>query len=64
MKPLYFLLLNALVFSSAYAEPKTSKAPFLKPAEALAKMDIPEDFEVSVFAAEPDIGEPNRFHLR
>ena len=61
MKPLHFLLLNALVFSSAYAEPKTSKAPFLKPAEALAKMDIPEDFEVSVFAAEPDIGEPIAF---
>ncbi len=40
---------------------KTSDAPFLKPAEAVAKMAIPEGFEVSVFAAEPDIAEPIAF---
>ncbi|HIM28919.1 MAG TPA: dehydrogenase, partial [Planctomycetes bacterium] len=40
---------------------KTSNAPFLKPKEAVAKMDIPADFEVSIFAAEPDIGEPIAF---
>jgi len=42
-------------------EQKTSDAPFLKPAEAVAAMDIPADFDVSVFAAEPDIGEPIAF---
>ena len=43
------------------AEPKTSNAPFLKPAEAVAKMSIPEGFEVKIFAAEPDIAEPIAF---
>jgi len=42
-------------------EPKTSNAPFLKPAEAVAAMSIPEGFNVSIFAAEPDIGEPIAF---
>ena len=40
---------------------KTSNAPFLTPKEALAKMDIPSDFDVSIFASEPDIGEPIAF---
>jgi putative membrane-bound dehydrogenase-like protein len=40
---------------------KTSDAPFLKPAEAVAKMAIPAGFEVSVFASEPDIAEPIAF---
>lgn len=40
---------------------KVSDAPFLKPAEAVAKMSIPEGFEVSVFASEPDIAEPIAF---
>ncbi len=53
------LLLLALPVSAA--EQKTSNAPFLKPQEAVAKMDIPEGFEVKVFAAEPDIGEPIAF---
>lgn len=39
----------------------TSNAPFLKPAEAVAKMEIPDGFEVSIYAAEPDIGEPIAF---
>ena len=42
-------------------EQKTSNAPFLTPSEAVAKMSIPDGFEVSVFAAEPDIGEPIAF---
>ena len=42
-------------------EPKTSNAPFLKPAEAEAKMSIPDGFEVKIFAAEPDIAEPIAF---
>ena len=40
---------------------RTSDAPFLKPAEAVAKMAIPEGFEVSIFASEPDIAEPIAF---
>lgn len=40
---------------------RTSNAPFLKPEEAVAKMSIPEGFEVKIFAAEPDIGEPIAF---
>ena len=40
---------------------KTSNAPFLKPAEAVKKMAIPDGFEVSIFAAEPDIAEPIAF---
>ncbi|MCG8649095.1 MAG: hypothetical protein MI861_04645 [Pirellulales bacterium] len=40
---------------------RTSDAPFLKPAEAVAKMAIPPGFDVSVFASEPDIAEPIAF---
>lgn len=40
---------------------KTSNAPFLKPKEAVARMAIPDGFEVSIFAAEPDIAEPIGF---
>ncbi|MEM9367106.1 MAG: PVC-type heme-binding CxxCH protein [Planctomycetota bacterium] len=40
---------------------KISDAPFLAPAEAVAKMSLPDGFEVSVFAAEPDIAEPIAF---
>ncbi len=40
---------------------RTSEAPFLKPAEAVAKMAIPDGFAVNVFASEPDIGEPIAF---
>lgn len=40
---------------------RTSNAPFLKPNEAVKKMAIPEGFEVSIFAAEPDIAEPIAF---
>ena len=39
----------------------TSDAPFLKPAQAVAQMSIPDGFDVSIFAAEPDIGEPIAF---
>ena len=40
---------------------RTSDAPFLKPAEAVAKMSIPEGFDVSIYASEPDIAEPIAF---
>ncbi|MCA9140645.1 MAG: dehydrogenase, partial [Planctomycetales bacterium] len=40
---------------------RTSDAPFLKPAEAVKKMSIPDGFDVSIFAAEPDLAEPIAF---
>ena len=40
---------------------RTSDAPFLKPDEAVKKMAIPDGFDVSIFAAEPDIAEPIAF---
>jgi putative membrane-bound dehydrogenase-like protein len=40
---------------------RTSNAPFLKPQQAVAKMSIPDGFEVSIFASEPDIAEPIAF---
>lgn len=40
---------------------RTSDAPFLKPAEAVAKMAIPKGFDVSIYASEPDIAEPIAF---
>jgi putative membrane-bound dehydrogenase-like protein len=64
MKPFFLttIALVAITAPSAFAaEAKTSNAPFLGPAEAVAKMDIPPDFAVSIFAAEPDIGEPIAF---
>ena len=43
---------------------RNSDAPFLQPDEAVQKMAIPDGFEVSVFASEPDIAEPIAFLLR
>lgn len=40
---------------------RNSDAAFLKPDEAVQKMAIPDGFEVSVFASEPDIAEPIAF---
>jgi putative membrane-bound dehydrogenase-like protein len=64
----FALLLLALPANAAEPENhlpkkqhKDSDAPFLKPAEAVAKMSIPDGFEVSVFASEPDIAEPIAF---
>lgn len=62
------ILLSIASFASA-DEPKRklpkqhkdSDAPFLSPSEAVAKMAIPDGFEVSVFASEPDIAEPIAF---
>ena len=55
--PFLFILSCLLI----WAEPKTSNAPFLKPDEAIAKMTIPDGFEVKAFVAEPDIGEAIAF---
>ncbi len=51
----------ALVVSVLNAATPTSNAPFLKPDEAIAKMTIPDGFEVKAFVAEPDIGEAIAF---
>lgn len=40
---------------------RTSNAPFLKPTEAVKKMSIPNGFDVSIYASEPDIAEPIAF---
>ena len=40
---------------------RTSNAPFLTPEEAVDKMSIPEGFDVSIFASEPDLAEPIAF---
>ena len=55
------LTILALVASVLNAATPTSNAPFLKPDEAIAKMTIPDGFEVKAFVAEPDIGEAIAF---
>ena len=40
---------------------RTSNAPFLTPEQAVKKMAIPDGFDVSIYAAEPDIAEPIGF---
>jgi len=57
---LIFLTL-ALARPALATEQKSSNSPFLTPAQAVSKMEIPTGFRVSVFAAEPDIGEPIAF---
>ena len=68
LAPLLVLLLGASIGVAQESRNKLPKkqhrvsdAPFLKPAEAVAKMSIPDGFEVSVFASEPDIAEPIAF---
>ncbi|WP_419189904.1 PVC-type heme-binding CxxCH protein [Stieleria marina] len=62
-----FLLTPSLVSSEdnrnvlPQKQHRRSDAPFLKPDQAVAKMAIPEGFDVSVFASEPDIAEPIAF---
>ncbi|MEN3943006.1 PVC-type heme-binding CxxCH protein [Prosthecobacter sp. SYSU 5D2] len=56
-----FLCLASLASAQRGKQHNKSDAPFLKPAEAVAAMDVPEGFEVSIYAAEPDIGEPIAF---
>ena len=52
-----FLMLGATLWGAT----PTSNAPFLKPAEAIAKMTVPKGFEVKAYVAEPDIGEAIAF---
>ncbi len=54
-------LLSSMVSAQQKRQHRTSNAPFLKPEEAVAKMSVPDGFEVSIFAAEPDIAEPIAF---
>ena len=60
-KPSLLITLSLLAVGSLSAATPTSNAPFLKPAEAIAKMDVPEGFQVTAFVAEPDIGEAIAF---
>ena len=48
------IIILALMSSVLNGATPTSNAPFLKPKEAIAKMTIPEGFEVKAFVAEPD----------
>jgi putative membrane-bound dehydrogenase-like protein len=61
-------LIGLLVTAQAFAQnrlPKkqhrTSDAPFLTPEQAVEEMSIPDGFDVTVFAAEPDLKEPIAF---
>jgi len=57
-------LLNSsllLISSIAWSAVPTNNAPFLKPDEAIAKMEVMNGFEVKAFVAEPDIGEAIAF---
>lgn len=62
--PSFTALISLVVASSVFGQfkqHKTSDAPFLTPTEAVAKMEIPDEFQIDIFAAEPDIGEPIAF---
>jgi putative membrane-bound dehydrogenase-like protein len=58
-----FILSSALVPSQAADFPipyntETGTIPFLKPADALATLKMPEGFHATTFAAEPDVQQP------
>ena len=58
--------ISALTGASSLAQDRgkqhrTSDAPFLTPEQAVAKMSIPEGFDVSIYTSEPHIGEPIAF---
>jgi putative membrane-bound dehydrogenase-like protein len=55
------LAITSLLAQNRGKQHRISDAPFLTPKEAVAKMSIPENFEVSIYTAEPDIGEPIAF---
>ena len=59
MKIFYSILF--ILSTVAYAAVPPSNAKFLTPEEAIAKMDIPEGFEVKTFVSEPHIGETIAF---
>ena len=64
MKPYLIALIVGLLVTQtgvAQRQHKTSNAPFLTPKQAVAKMALPDPFEVRIFASEPDIGEPIAF---
>ncbi len=64
MKPYLIALIVGLLVTQtgvAQRQHKTSNAPFLTPKQAVAKMALPDPFEVRIFASEPDIGDPIAF---
>jgi len=55
------LLASTSSIFGQFKQHRTSDAPFLTPKEAVKKMDIPDGFQIDIFAAEPDLGEPIAF---
>lgn len=60
LSTLFLLALGSTAFGQ-FKQHRTSNAPFLKPKEAVAKMEISDEFKIDIFASEPDIGEPIAF---
>ena len=56
-----FTLISSFFIIALNAAVPPSNAKFLTPEEAIAKMDIPEGFEVKTFVSEPHIGETIAF---
>ena len=61
IKALATTLIFFILIQTQAREPKWSNAKFLKPDEAIAKMDVPEGFEVKTFVSEPHISESIAF---
>lgn len=62
IKSLLIVSILCLTFFNVNAkESKWSNAKFLTPEEAVAKMELPEDFEVKTFVSEPHISETIAF---
>ncbi len=62
MKHAFQLLLISLLSSgTTFAAERPSRAKLLSPAEAVAKMEFPDGFDVTVFVGDPDIAEAIAF---
>ena len=55
------LVLGAAAFAAPFPTPHDNQketVPVLKPADALTKLQLPEGFKATLFAAEPDVRQP------
>ncbi|MFM7742940.1 MAG: cytochrome C, partial [Verrucomicrobiota bacterium] len=55
------LFLGAAAIAAPFPEPHDNQKeniPVLKPADALTKLQLPEGFKATLFAAEPDVRQP------
>ena len=55
------LVLGVAAFAASFPEPHNNQKetiPVLKPADALTKLHLPEGFQATLFAAEPDVRQP------